>query len=179
MDKFTFNALLREIDDGSQAALERLYDEYGKLVMWLAYSVLKDWHHCQDVLDIVMIRIWNNSEKIKKINNPTAYMQKVALNTTYSYYKSHISEDKKHLVCEDTCKDEGKEDVYGGNEKSDFMELIKELSESEQQVVFMKVYCNDTFDDIAKVLHMPKATVLWIYNRAIEKLKQLRQRPPR
>ena len=172
MDKFSFNALLRQIDSGDENALKKLYDCYGKFVMWIAFSVVKDWHHCQDVLDIVMIQIWNNSSNIKKVNNPAAYMRKTAFNAAVSYYNKYLSKDRKYTaeLCDDFAK--GKDDLYEGNEKSDFMQTISGLSESEQQVVFFRIYCEMTFEQIAEIMRMPKSTVVWTYNNGIEKLRQ-------
>ena len=59
-------------------------------------------------------------------------------------------------------------------ERSDYdlETLIAPLDTEEREIVLLHVVSDTKFKDIAQILGKPLGTVLWLYNRAIRKMRQ-------
>jgi RNA polymerase sigma-70 factor (ECF subfamily) len=56
--------------------------------------------------------------------------------------------------------------------------MIKSLDSEERQIVLLHVVSDMKFKTIAEVVNKPLGTVLWIYQKALKKIKQsLREEP--
>jgi RNA polymerase sigma-70 factor (ECF subfamily) len=72
---------ITEIASGNKKALERVYNEYGRMILSVAYQITGDFGEAEDVLQDTMIRILRLSHTYKKGTNPKAWVLKVTRNS--------------------------------------------------------------------------------------------------
>jgi RNA polymerase sigma-70 factor (ECF subfamily) len=68
--------------------------------------------------------------------------------------------------------EQGEEDDSGEEEHELFTLAKKLLSAEEYQIVILHVVNDQKFNAIAKILNKPLGTILWVYNKAMKKLKK-------
>ena len=84
---------IAEIALGNKNALERVYHEYGRMILSVAYQITGDPGDAEDVLQDTMVRILRLSHTYKKGTNPKAWVLKVARNSAVDKIKA-----KKHTL---------------------------------------------------------------------------------
>lgn len=97
MDAEKFNRLIRALDSGDESAYEEIHQAYGRMILWIGRKITRDWHHAQDVLDVVMQMLWNKSEKIKNIQKPDSFIYRVSKRAAISYCRKYIKKTKHDI----------------------------------------------------------------------------------
>ncbi len=111
-----------------------------------------------------------NIDRIDDNVSSLGYLMKISRNKALTYYRK-----KKKEIYLDQYENEG---MYGSvsltwNYATELINKIKEiLNHKEYEVFILKVMNDHTHQEIAKILHKPLGTILWIYNNAIKKLQK-------
>ena len=170
--KFTEENLRKyivEISVGNDKALEEFYDEYGRLLLALIFSIVKNRESAEEVLQDVLLAIVNHQSNIPIIN-AKSWLFKVVENLS----KKKFAEDRA-MQTEMLSEDEGvsfENDVSEKIENAvDQIESIGILNELEQQIVIMRVFGGMKLPQVAEYLNMPYKVVRNKYNYAVTKLK--------
>ena len=90
------------------------------------------------------------------------------LQETYMRFLNHIDKYKKNTNYFNiySVKEESPTDV------PDLFYLLDYLNEKEREIVILHMIDNLKFKEIAKMKDKPLGTILWLYNKAIKKLKR-------
>ena len=161
---------ISEISSGNETALEQFYDEYGRLLFALIFSIVKNKESSEEVLQDVLMAIVNCYGD-KPIENARGWLFKVIENIS----KKKISENKSIQIELLSDEDEilSDYDITSGIENAvDQIEALKILDESEQEILIMCVFAHMKLPYVAKTLNMPYNKVRSKYNYAISKLKK-------
>ncbi len=159
---------LSEISKGNKNAISDIYDNMGRQIYFLAYSILKNHHDAEDVLSIVLCEIAEKAAAYRKGSNARAWILFVARNQALK-----MSRDRKtHIPL-----DQLSEDVRYSEDDSEFISLLtmfealKTLSNEEEQIVILHIQSGMRFREIGELLCIKAATAQKKYRRALEKLK--------
>ncbi|NLZ54121.1 MAG: RNA polymerase sigma factor [Thermoanaerobacteraceae bacterium] len=128
-------------NDYSRDKLELLYCKYHKFVYHIAYSILKDCHLAQDVVQSVFIKLIDNIDKIDKIdcNKTKAFIVIISRNLSINLYRKR----NKHNVVE--------------------LENLEEVLPDSSQSIDDKIISDEVLDRISwniKKLNEPYADIL-------------------
>ena len=166
------DALLERIANGDTAALEALYRRTQTAVYGFALSVLKNAHDAEDVLHDCYVAAWNSAAQYHSRGKPMAWLITIAKNLCLQQLRAQrkttempeelpfLSADAAGISIED---------------HTVLSACMQRLSDGERQIVTLHAVAGFKHREIAAILHMPLATVLSKYNRAIRKLKQYLQ----
>lgn len=80
MDKRTFEELISRIADNNKDALEEFYQDYGRLIFGIAFSVCKCSSDADEVVDEVLVKVWNSASQLYNIEKPKSWLRRVAHN---------------------------------------------------------------------------------------------------
>ena len=144
-----------------------IYRKYNKLVKRIAFSIIKNEHDSEDIVQNVFIKIYNIKNSIPS-QNEYSWLYSITKNTTIDY----LRKQKNTINIDDLYNLQTK-----NNEIDDLIEyekyekIISRLSLEEQEIVSLKILSNLTFKEIGILLNMPTATVSWKYYKAINTLK--------
>ncbi len=164
------DALLKDISEGNQLALEQLYRHTSSSVYSFALSILKNAHDAEDALHDCYIAVWHGAESYRSQGKPLAWLMTITRNlclqqirerrktadTPEEEWVIHLS-DNSGLTMED---------------KSVLSACMELLSEQERQIVTLHAVSGFKHREIAALLELPLSTVLSKYSRAIKRLKQ-------
>ena len=163
------DTLLGRIAIGDTAALEALYRRTQTAVYSFALSVLKNAHDAEDVLHDCYVAVWDGAAQYRSQRKPMAWLITIAKNLCLGQLRAQrktmempeelpfLSADAAGISVED---------------RTVLSACMQRLSDGERQIVTLHAVAGFKHREIAAILHMPLATVLSKYNRAIRKLKQ-------
>lgn len=173
MNAHIFNKLIKKIAKFDEKAFEEIYQEYSRLILWIALKVTKNREDAEDVLSIVITDIWNNAAKYPYIESPDDWISVVAKNKAIKYYNKNVKRQSNNLDFDSVSKIESFEyfTEFGSCSEIEFDLLISSLKESEQKIVKLKVLHKFTHEEISKQLNLPLGTVMWRFNTALKKLR--------
>lgn len=162
--KDVFIALRRNKDRG----LELLYNNYHTVLLGVAFKYVKSRELSEDIVQDVYLKLLNL--------DPTYFPKKGELSWLYVVTKNqaitYIRKESKYLLSDQL---ESIEDVEGINQFTDmsFNEMIESLTDTQKEVVSLKVYSGLSHKEIGKLLEKPVGTIQWIYNTSIKRLRKV------
>jgi len=170
MDKKALEALILKTSGDDNAAFEELYCLMKSSIFSFAYSICKDFHTAEDILQDTFIKIKLYASSYLVNTNPKAWMltitKHIALNKMRSikYILPLDSEDYINISYKDDKTTEVDNRIL-------IEQLLCVLNDNERQIVCLHAISDMKHADIAKILDKPYGTVLWTYSNAMKKLK--------
>lgn len=168
MSELEFQRCLKEIDIGQKEALKKIYDYYGHAVYSYALSIVKCTSLAEDICQEVFIKIWDNSNKYRRLGNPKGWIMTITRNTAIDYLRKYKREDiigEFHIAVDRDMSDEINQKIY-------ITEALAQLKDEEREVVILHAISDLTFKCIGEILNKPLGTVTWRYREAIKKLRE-------
>ncbi len=160
-----FHKLIKEIAQGKKESLEKFYSSYGRLIYSVAVLVSKSKYLADEIVDDVLVKIWQISSSLENIKNPNGWIYSVTAN----FAKDKCKKEKHYEEYTDLVQEDKNFDKFIINDE--FFSYIAVLNEDEQQIMILRFIQDLSFKRIAKEISKPLSTLTSIYYRALEKLK--------
>ena len=158
--------LLKEKDD---EAFRIIYEHTKKGVFSVIAGIIRDRSQIEDLMQDAYIKVIQNLNSYVKGRNFPAWVMQIAKNTAIDHYRK-----QKRITIHDPQTDMYPFDTETIDAPTSDLEveaILKPLAAEERQIVLMKVFGELKFKEIATALGKPLGTVLWLYNKAIKKLR--------
>lgn len=166
LTKEKFNALIEQIGLGKKRALKEFYDLYGKFIYFAAYSVCKSTLIADEVVNDVLLKIWQLSAASKiEIENPEGWLYKVAINEAKKRNELSVVPLVENII-------DVKDEIGKILDEYSFYGYIDDLAEEERMILIARFIQDLKFDDIAILLDMPLSTLTTKYYRALVKIRK-------
>jgi len=171
-----FDDYIERLKHKDNEAFEYIYEQTKRGVYSVIIAIVKDRQMTEDLMQDTYIKMLKKINQYQVGRNFNAWITQIAKNTALDYYRK---QQKSTLV--DPIEDIDLIDREQPKEnESDYSleEMIKSLDSEERQIVLLHVVSDMKFKTIAEVVNKPLGTVLWIYQKALKKIKQsLREEP--
>ena len=159
--------------------LESLYDEYGeKLYRYLVFK-LGSAHDAEDVLQELFCRFSRYRVRWALVRDPRAFAFRAAKNEVNRWLRKRADRSKVETMMpgwQEVFIMPETEGVESGSRRA--LDLLAALPDEQREVVFLKVYEDLTFREIASVCGIPADTAASRYRYALAKLRaSLENRP--
>lgn len=166
MEQNTFEEIISRVANNQKDALEEFYQKYGEIIFGVSFSICKRKEDADEVVNSVLIKVWNSARSLINIKNPEAWVYRVS----YNFAINKIKARRKTFGIEDNLiYEKGYEkvidDIY-------FYELIERLNDEEKQILILKFIYDKTFEEIASIVGKPMNTVSYKYYSALKKLRK-------
>lgn len=135
-------------------------------------SIVKDKSETEDLMQDTYIKMLKNIHTYKKGRNFVAWLLQIAKYTAIDYYR------KTHMVSvydpieQSYVFDASVEEKIEPSVDYDIEKYVRVLDSTEREVFLLRIVSDVKFKDIAESLNKPLGTVLWIYNKALKKVKK-------
>lgn len=160
---------LQLLQSGNEDAISVIYEEMNRPVFAVAFAILKDEGLAQDVVQDTFIKVRSSIDSYAPGTNPSAWIITIARNFALMEYRKRKKE---------VCFDPSNADYAFGSYSITFHDsnptldaAMNALDQDEREIVLLHVISDYKHREIADSLNKPLGTVLWIYNKAIKKLK--------
>lgn len=164
------DAALEQIARGDRQALAALYRETNPAVYGFAFSVVKNAHDAEDVLQDTYLRIYAAAPGYVSVGKPMAWILTICRNLCLQRLRERTrqaeipQEDWERYL--EGCPGVTTED------RMVIAECMNKLSDEERQIVVLHAVAGFKHREIGELLELGVSTVLSKYHRAIKKLKE-------
>ncbi len=166
--------LIYRIANKDNKALETLYEKANKAIYAFAYSILKNPHDAQDVMQDTLIKVYTAAHTYKGQGKPMAWIFTITRNLALTKIRS-----SKKTIDIDTQETVVESDYISADteiENKLLLEmLLGVLSDEDRQIVTLHAISGLKHREIAEILDMNLSTVLSRHNRALKKMRQILQ----
>lgn len=161
-----FNSLLFKIANGDEKALEELYNQFSGFIYSTAIRKTSSKAMIEEIVDDVVVKIWNAAPYQKYIDNPYGWIYAITLNSA----KDHIKACKTYEEIFDVvaAEDDG---IHMVEEEDSFCSMIACLDDDEERIVKLHLAEDYTFKEIARMEKKAVSTISSTYYRAIDKIR--------
>ncbi len=160
------NKLVKRIKEGDGRAFDELYERMRKAVYYTAYSILRDPDASENVMQDAFVRFYQSLDSVDARANAGSYLLAIARNCAINEYNR---EKRSVSVSLETL------DYLEARSPSDTGVLdvaARVLDERAFKVLVLCAIDGYKRREVAEMLEMPIGTVTWIYNKAVETLRQ-------
>ncbi|MCI9559531.1 RNA polymerase sigma factor [Clostridiaceae bacterium] len=158
---------------GDADAFRQLYHNTDRTVYSFILSIIKNPQDAEEVMQETYLKIWTSAASYQSQGKPLAWIFTIARNLCYMKFREQ--KRQADLGLDELDGEETGQVCLPLENLADAMVLqsaLEILKEEERQIVLLHASAGLKHREIASSLHMPLATVLSKYNRAVKKLKQ-------
>lgn len=147
--------------------LEKIYDLVRIPVFNYSLSFVKNKEVAEDILQDVLIKIYNNKEKYNKQEKAINYILTITKNESLTY----LRKNKKIQEVDDEIFN-NLSTYINYDDKLLLKSLLNKLTEEERTIVILIAIIGYKNKEVSEYLNIPISTVLSKYNRSIKKLRK-------
>jgi len=152
-----------------------IYDKYVKKVYLFIYLKVSSPEIAEDITSRVFTQSWNKFKEAKEIENPRAYIYRVARNEVVNYYRE---KSKLKIVSTESIeisgpKPEIEQEVQAKSEMEDIKKAVSLLKDDYQNVVIWHYLDDLPIKEIAGIMEKPEGTVRVMLHRALKEVRDI------
>lgn len=172
--------LIREILNGSEAAMEVLARKYYRMIFAFVYRKVGDKELAYDLTQDIFIKMMNKIQLFSNQGSFKGWLLTIAVNHCRDYWKSsaHIRRNQQTEIPENLqSRNEETPFIFEQKEKRKQVKaLINALPEPQKEVVILRYFHDLKIREIAEVTAANEATVKSRLRQALKKLRIIFQR---
>jgi RNA polymerase sigma factor (sigma-70 family) len=159
----------------SPLTLEEMYGQFHKLIYHIAYTITKDAHLSQDIVQETFLKAYIKMDTLLDVTKTKSWLTSIARCTAIDFIRKESKRNEVYM--ED---DEDVQSIQDNNPlemeiearflKSSIQENIKRLPLSQQEVMSLKVTQDLSDGEIALKLNLSPSTVKTRFHRARKQL---------
>ena len=145
--------------------IKRAMDEYGNIVLRLAYTYMRNLHDAEDVFQEVFIKLYEHMDGLQGGEHVKAWLIRVTVNVRKNKLKSFAYRKM------DTYEEWSHSSLVDGRSNFDVIEAVTSLPMKYREVIHLFYYEGYQTKEIAHLLKKRESTVRSLLARAREMLK--------
>lgn len=161
----TYQSFISSFQKGQFKDFDQFYHLTSKQVFFTLKKYIQDAMLIEDFMQDVYMKFIDKIQDVDSHKNVKSYLTTIARNLAIDYLRK-----QKHVTLDDI-------QVYQAFDASqvekDYMWLLDHLDFTEKEIVYLHVIEEFKFKDIAVIVDKPVGTVLWKYQEARKKMKEL------
>ncbi|WP_066048606.1 sigma-70 family RNA polymerase sigma factor [Robertmurraya korlensis] len=169
------NIPLNDKNEDKKKSIEELIDEFGKPMMNLAYTYVKDWRLAEDVMQEVFISIYKDIDNLPNITSYKAWIYRITVNKCKDLLRKKFF--KKDIIFDffghfsKSEKLTPEEQLLVSTERKSLSLSVLELPVRYREVIILYYYEDFSTAEIAELLSQNVSTVKTKLNRGRQLLK--------
>ena len=156
--------------------LEAFIDRYQNRLVHHAFFKVGDKNDAEDIVQDIIIRMYEERERFKNIENPLAYIYRMISNSCVDKTRKRNRVDIRPIDSNEALNKHTVEFVSQSEEKEEFERInniLSNLPNEQNEVVRLRIIDEMSFVEIAKVFEIPVTTVKSRFKYGIDKLKNI------
>ncbi len=164
-----YNHLLSRIKERDEVAFDQLYDATHEGVFAFLFAIVNDRMTAEDLTQDTYMKMLTHIDTFDRRSGFKTWLLAIAKHLAFD----HLRRAGKTLAV-DPVDGEYLFPVHNDRVEEKLMarELLSRLNSEERAIVLLKTIDNMTHRQIGQVLKKPAGTVMWLYNRAIKKMRE-------
>jgi RNA polymerase sigma-70 factor (ECF subfamily) len=161
--------IIKELKQRNYASFDTFYNLTKNQVFYAIVSVIKDKSLAEDLMQDTYVKFLEKIDQYQEGGNPYAYLSTIGRNLAINMYNQRKKVVYGDELFETIASDET---VETADDQAHIFKILDLLEDLEREIVTLHVINDLKFREIADIVKKPLGTVLWIYNKAIKKLKE-------
>lgn len=160
----------------AQMVVERLIEDYGQDVLKIAYLYVKDQQLAEDIFQEVFYKVMKNYHKFEHLSSEKTWLIRITINTCKDLLRtSWLRRVTTFGTLEEQNQTQSEQpfDMTQSESNNELYEMIMKLPQRYKEVILLFYYEDFSYDEMAKILNIPKGTVQSRLARGREKLKKM------
>ena len=160
----------------AQMVVERLIEDYGQDVLKIAYLYVKDQQLAEDIFQEVFYKVMKNYHKFEHLSSEKTWLIRITINTCKDLLRTSWLRRVTTfgtLEAQNQTQYEQPFDMTQSESNNELYEMIMKLPQRYKEVILLFYYEDFSYDEMAKILNIPKGTVQSRLARGREKLKKM------
>ena len=160
----------------AQMVVERLIEDYGQDVLKIAYLYVKDQQLAEDIFQEVFYKVMKNYHKFEHLSSEKTWLIRITINTCKDLLRTSWLRRVTTfgtLEEQNQTQYEQRFDMTQSESNNELYEMIMKLPQRYKEVILLFYYEDFSYDEMAKILNIPKGTVQSRLARGREKLKKM------
>ena len=160
----------------AQMVVERLIEDYGQDVLKIAYLYVKDQQLAEDIFQEVFYKVMKNYHKFEHLSSEKSWLIRITINTCKDLLRtSWLRRVTTFGTLEEQNQTQYEQpfDMTQSESNNELYEMIMKLPQRYKEVILLFYYEDFSYDEMAKILNIPKGTVQSRLARGREKLKKM------
>nr|WP_155062015.1 sigma-70 family RNA polymerase sigma factor [Turicibacter sanguinis] len=156
--------------------VERLIEDYGQDVLKIAYLYVKDQQLAEDIFQEVFYKVMKNYHKFEHLSSEKTWLIRITINTCKDLLRtSWLRRVTTFGTLEEQNQTQYEQpfDMTQSESNNELYEMIMKLPQRYKEVILLFYYEDFSYDEMAKILNIPKGTVQSRLARGREKLKKM------
>ncbi len=167
-------ALLDKACRGDEGAFSQLYQAYFEKIYKFLYYRVNHKETAEDLTEDVFIKAYQNITNLQNVNLFEGWLFQIARNRLIDHYRSKKQTVDLDEVIEILEYEDATVDVLDLESKQKILlELLKELTTEQRQVIRLKFFEDLSNSEIASLINKTEVAVRVIQHRAMTRLKEL------
>lgn len=161
---------INKIKNKDEEAFEYIYDKTKRGVYSVIFAISKNHSVSEDLMQEVYMKMLTSIHQYRENTNFYNWILQIAHHQAIDYYRRN--EKKTSLDVNDYSSILVSKEIRP-DEEDQFMQMIEILDDEERLVIILKIVDEMKHREIAKLLNKPIGTVIWIYQKAMNKLRKV------
>ena len=160
----------------AQMVVERLIEDYGQDVLKIAYLYVKDQQLAEDIFQEVFYKVMKNYHKFEHLSSEKTWLIRITINTCKDLLRtSWLRRVTTFGTLEEQNQTQYEQpfDMTQSESNNELYEMIMKRPQRYKEVILLFYYEDFSYDEMAKILNIPKGTVQSRLARGREKLKKM------
>lgn len=150
-------------------------DEYGELLIRLAYTYVKDIHVAEDIIQEVFLKVYEKEDQFRFESSYKTYLYRITINRCKDYLKSwsfrSLFFTDKRLSSEPETNESAENMMIRFQEDYELGEKVLSLPIKYREVLILHYYQDYSVSEIGSILSISQNTVNTRLRRAKERIK--------
>ena len=172
---YTEKKLFERIAAGDQLAFSQIFEKYFEQIHWRATHLLKSGFWADEIVQEVFVQLWVGRAKLADIENPAAYLFRMAYNRCFDRIRRQESENRVQYLLNQMSEASDTNYQFSGHDYNLLEKLIQEAIDSlpaQGRTVYLLLRQeNLTYEEVAEKLTISKNTVR---NHMVKNLQHIR-----
>ncbi len=168
--------LVTRAQRGEKGAFDDIFNQYGGMMLHIAYSIVKDRDTAEDAVQNALIQAWQHLPSLRETGALRSWLMRIVVNQCLSFKRQLARSTKflrqsiaeQEIVLASQIADHAK-----GIKESDWdlAQAIKKLPTKQQMVIALHYYQGMTVSEISQALHISENTIKKRIQAALSNLR--------
>jgi RNA polymerase sigma-70 factor, ECF subfamily len=166
--------LMKAIQRGDMVAFNSMVDRYKDRLMNVIGRMLSSTEEAEDIVQEVMIRIYQDKESRRHVDQPASYAFRMVYNACIDHLRKKAKNNFGHLNGKDTLAvdDSNREkEIIAREEFSRINKLLNSIPDEQADVLRLRIIDEMSFVEIAEIMKVPVTTIKSRFSYGISKLR--------
>ncbi len=152
---------------GDDDSYYKLYNIFKDRVFSLIYGIVRNREKTEDIFQDVFLKLYKNRKKLDSERPLWPYLRRIAVNTTYSFFRK----EKKDVSIDDVPEFSNKTDIEKEYQIKDLMNrILNRLPVSQRLAIVLKKFEGYKLDEISEELNISVKAVESLLSRATKNI---------